>query len=67
MCVGQEGDTLYVSVPDRETRSWLETEYSSLIADGIQELGLRRAARQLRNGRPAAPHRSRRRAVEQRI
>ena len=27
-CVGQEGDTLYVSVPDRETRLWLETEYS---------------------------------------
>src|ERR1035441_1861115 len=26
--VGQEGDTLYVSVPDRETRAWLETEYS---------------------------------------
>src|SRR6266849_13526 len=38
--VGQEGDTLYVSVPDRETRSWLETEYSSLILTGIGELGL---------------------------
>ena len=38
--VGQEGDTLYVSVPDRETRAWLETEYSSLIAAGIAELGL---------------------------
>src|ERR1022692_3998655 len=38
--VGQEGDTLYVSVPDRETRAWLETEYSSLIAAGIEELGL---------------------------
>jgi chromosomal replication initiator protein len=39
-CVGQEGDTLYVSVPDRETRLWLETEYSSLILKGIGELGL---------------------------
>jgi len=38
--VGQEGDTLYVSVPDRETRAWLETEYSNLIAAGIEELGL---------------------------
>src|ERR1017187_2358858 len=38
--VGHEGDTLYVSVPDRETRAWLETEYSSLIAAGIEELGL---------------------------
>src|ERR1017187_7143146 len=38
--VGQEGDTLYVSVPDRETRAWLETEYWSLIAAGIEELGL---------------------------
>src|SRR3954453_11981259 len=40
-CVGQEGDTLYVSVPDRETRLWLQTEYSSLIAGAGQELGLR--------------------------
>src|ERR1035437_2132155 len=38
--VGQEGDTLYVSVPDRETRAWLETEYSTLIHAGIGELGL---------------------------
>src|SRR6266576_3018307 len=38
--VGQEGDTLYVSVPDRETRSWLETEYSSLVLAGISEMGL---------------------------
>src|ERR1035437_7117595 len=38
--VGQEGDTLYVSVPDRETRAWVETEYSSLILAGIGELGL---------------------------
>src|ERR1035441_5126290 len=38
--VGQEGDTLYVSVPDRETRAWLETEYASLVAAGIEELRL---------------------------
>src|ERR1035437_5973740 len=38
--VGQEGDTLYVSVPDRETRAWLETAYSSLIFAGLGELGL---------------------------
>src|ERR1035437_3576952 len=38
--VGQEGDTLYVSVPDRETRAWLETEDASLILAGIRELGL---------------------------
>jgi chromosomal replication initiator protein len=38
--VGQEGETLYVSVPDRETRAWLETEYSGLILAGIAELGL---------------------------
>src|SRR5437764_489222 len=38
--VGQEGDTLYVSVPDRETRSWLETEYSTLVLAGISEMGL---------------------------
>src|ERR1035441_3036944 len=38
--VGLEGDTLYVSVPDRETRAWLETEYSSLILAGIAELAL---------------------------
>ena len=25
--VGLDGDTLFVSVPDRETRAWLETEY----------------------------------------
>ena len=38
--VGLEGQTLYVSVPDRETRAWLETEYSPLISAIIQELGL---------------------------
>src|ERR1017187_634506 len=38
--VGLEGDTLYVSVPDRETRAWLETEYANLILAGISELAL---------------------------
>jgi chromosomal replication initiator protein len=38
--VGLTGDTLYVSVPDRETRAWLETEYTQLIHGGIQALGL---------------------------
>jgi chromosomal replication initiator protein len=37
---GLTGDTLYVSVPDRETRAWLETEYSALVRAGIKELGL---------------------------
>ena len=35
-----ESDTLYVSVPDRETRAWLETEYAGLILTGIAELAL---------------------------
>jgi chromosomal replication initiator protein len=38
--LGVEGETLSVSVPDRETQTWLETEYSSLIRAGIQELAL---------------------------
>lgn len=37
---GLSGDTLFVSVPDRETRAWLETEYSALVRSGIKELGL---------------------------
>src|SRR5579883_1390138 len=37
---GLTGDTLYVSVPDRETRAWLETEYSTLVRAGIKELAL---------------------------
>ena len=28
--VGMDGDTLFVSTPDRETRTWLETEYAGL-------------------------------------
>ena len=39
--VGLEGETLYVSVPDRETRAWLESEYAQLLHNGIVELGLR--------------------------
>jgi chromosomal replication initiator protein len=35
-----DGETLFVSVPDGETRTWLETEYSSLIMVGIQEMML---------------------------
>lgn len=35
-----EGDLLYVSVPDRETQSWLEAEYSTLVLNGIRELSL---------------------------
>src|SRR5438067_13924092 len=38
--VGMDGDTLFVSTPDRETRTWLETEYSGLVRNGIRELGL---------------------------
>ena len=57
---GHNGDTLYVSVPDRETRAWLETEYTQLIQGGIQELGLPLRhvsfeAEQQRLRTPAAP------------
>jgi chromosomal replication initiator protein len=37
---GLDGDTLFVSAPDRETRAWLETEYAGLVTGGIQDLGL---------------------------
>jgi chromosomal replication initiator protein len=55
--VGQNGDTLYVSVPDRETRAWLETEYAQLIQDGIQALGLpvRHVSFEAEQSRPATP------------
>ncbi len=36
-----ERDTLLVSVPDQETKVWLETEYSHLIPAAVLELGLR--------------------------
>src|ERR1051325_4480842 len=35
-----DGETLLVSVPDRETRALLETEYSEMIRSAIRELGL---------------------------
>src|SRR5262249_34750415 len=35
---GMEGATLSVAVPDRETRSWMEREYTPLIRQGIHEL-----------------------------
>jgi chromosomal replication initiator protein len=38
--IGVEGDILLVSVPDRETRAWIETEYGGLLKNGIRELGL---------------------------
>jgi chromosomal replication initiator protein len=37
---GVSGSTLFVSVPDRGTRSWLESEYASLVNAAIAELGL---------------------------
>jgi chromosomal replication initiator protein len=37
---GMDGRTLLVAVPDEETRTWLESEYASLIQTGIQDLGL---------------------------
>lgn len=38
--LGVDGETLFVSAPDRETRAWLETEYAPLVRAAIQELGL---------------------------
>src|SRR5690242_16488270 len=40
------GDHLTVSVPDRETLTWLETEYSHLVQRAIHELqlGIRRVS-----------------------
>src|SRR4051794_18769542 len=35
-----EGDTMFVSAPDRETRAWLDTEYAGLIQSAIRALGL---------------------------
>ena len=37
---GVEGRTLLVSVPDDQTRNWLEMEYTPLVQSGIRELGL---------------------------
>jgi chromosomal replication initiator protein len=38
--LGVDGDTLFVSAPDRETRTWLETEYAGDIRTAIRELEL---------------------------
>src|SRR5512146_575269 len=38
--VGMDGDTLFVSTPDPQTRVWLETEYAPLVHTGIRDLGL---------------------------
>jgi chromosomal replication initiator protein len=37
---GMDGDTLLVSVPDRETRTWLETEYATIVRNAIRSLNL---------------------------
>jgi chromosomal replication initiator protein len=37
---GMDGDTLFVSVPDRETRAWIESEYAAPVDAAIRELGL---------------------------
>src|ERR1700729_1601563 len=38
--LGMDGDTLFVSAPDRETRTWLETEFGAQVRSAIRELGL---------------------------
>jgi len=37
---GMDGTTLFVTVPDRETRAWLEREFPVLVRSAIQELAL---------------------------
>ena len=37
---GISGDTLFVTVPDRGTRAWLEREYATLVKAGIDDLEL---------------------------
>jgi chromosomal replication initiator protein len=37
---GVSGDTLFVSVPDRGTRDWLDAEFSTAVRNAIRELGL---------------------------
>jgi chromosomal replication initiator protein len=37
---GVAGDTLFVAVPDRGTRAWLEREYAGLVRAGIEQLAL---------------------------
>jgi chromosomal replication initiator protein len=39
--LGMDGGIVFVSVPDRETRAWLETEeYTSIVRGAIRELNL---------------------------
>src|ERR1043166_2161017 len=38
--LANEGETLVVSVPDRETRSLLETEYAAIVGSAIRDLNL---------------------------
>jgi chromosomal replication initiator protein len=54
---GSDGETLFVSVPDRETRAWLENEYASLIRAGIEELALpvNRVSYETANARAPSP------------
>jgi chromosomal replication initiator protein len=38
--LGASGRELVVGVPDRETKTWMETEYASLVSGALRELGL---------------------------
>jgi chromosomal replication initiator protein len=38
--LGSDGNALLISVPDRETQAWLETEFAMLVRTAIQELRL---------------------------
>jgi chromosomal replication initiator protein len=38
--LGASGRELLVGVPDRETKTWMETEYASLVHGALRELGL---------------------------
>ena len=42
--LGIDGNSLHVSVPDRETQAWLETEYAPLVGTAVQDLRLPIAA-----------------------
>ncbi len=37
---GASGETIFVSVPDRGTREWLEAEFATAVRNAIRELGL---------------------------
>jgi chromosomal replication initiator protein len=38
--IGTDRSTLFVSVPDGSTKSWLETEYAGMVRSGVLELRL---------------------------